>query len=436
MSSRDIEEIHEEDHLEPESYECTNSSSKKSKSSVPVKPSRKAPPPPRGRTISPLRPTVPPPPPPPQTSQSIKEYQSSNKKSQTNRPPTPPPLPDSVPPPLPESAPPPLPLSPPPSLNSLPPPLPTSPPPPLPISSPQFIDDNGQMAVIMRSNTPSQSSSTPTFSSFRLPVNSSTSMYNSSHEPQSPIYSSSPIFSSSPVDNSVIYESNSVINESLQPKTNLDEIFSPSGGHSMFFVDEEAKTATIRGRAKPSRASLFAYSSAESTNIPPPPISSPPKNGYYRQRPRSVSPWKERSSTRQGRRVGRRMSFLNGMVGNEDDSYDHLSDHIYEELNSSPDSPSQQTSRQNQSSNEKSMFDGASKYEILEYLKDARQRVVINTDEDEEEDLIPINGVNYQSYLHCITHVLNVLIYHALRNKFYFNINFEVLFFSPYDYIM
>lgn len=70
----------------------------------------------------------------------------------------------------------------------------------------------------------------------------------------------------------------------------------------------------------------------------------------------------------------------------ETDTDERLSDHIYEELPSFPSSPSGSVP----SFQEKSIFDGASKYEILQFLQVARDRVDI-TEDEEEMNLIDVS---------------------------------------------
>lgn len=168
----------------------------------------------------------------------------------------------------------------------------------------------------------------------------------------------------------------------------------------VFGGDDEARTATIRGRgaahARPTILEAFAPT-PPSTTLPP--SSSPPVAPRRRNRNRSLSPDVPGDSTRSGQSIlggrGRRSSFLNNLLG-EENPYEQITDHIYEELllrNQSPNyvsslachgSSSNSSSPHKSPSPGKSMFEGASKYEILEYLQDARRRVAISADDDEE----------------------------------------------------
>ncbi|XP_042855329.1 uncharacterized protein LOC122242169 isoform X2 [Penaeus japonicus] len=180
----------------------------------------------------------------------------------------------------------------------------------------------------------------------------------------------------------------------------LREVLSPMGYVPVFGGDDEARTATIRGRgaahARPTILEAFAPT-PPSTTLPP--SSSPPVAPRRRNRNRSLSPDVPGDSTRSGQSIlggrGRRSSFLNNLLG-EENPYEQITDHIYEELllrNQSPNyvsslachgSSSNSSSPHKSPSPGKSMFEGASKYEILEYLQDARRRVAISADDDEE----------------------------------------------------
>ncbi|KAK3869087.1 hypothetical protein Pcinc_025567 [Petrolisthes cinctipes] len=338
---------------------CPTSSSHQPPATKP--PIRQAPPPPRGRTLSPPRPTVPPPPPP------------------TTRPPS-----HTVPPPRsspsqrPLPSPPALPLSPP--LHS-PPPSPSPPPPPLPTSPPPLLDDTERVPIFPSTNQESLSSQSPPFSSFKA----------SGGSLSPPILTPPTGFAFPPPSTGFSLSSTGFpppSTEPANPKEQLREVLPPIGHIPMFGNDEETRTATIRGRGaahlRPSFLDTFAITEASGTTNPP---SSPPQAPRRRNRNRSMSP--EASSGMQpvdgqlGDGRGRRASFLSSLVGGEEHPYEQITDHIYEELLShSPPGTARSSSSHVSPSPGKSMFDGASKYEILEYLQDARTRVA-NTVEEE-----------------------------------------------------
>ncbi|KAK7071897.1 hypothetical protein SK128_016504 [Halocaridina rubra] len=319
-------------------------------------PVRQAPPPPKSRTMSPPRPSVPPPPPPTSKAKpSSHATLSSSLGSPRHRPlPSPPLLPSSSPPPLPTSSPPPSPT---------PPPLPTSPPP--------MLDSSDNMTVITRATQERSDSQNPPLFSFR---SDSASL---SPPPQLPAHHSK---SSSDLPH---------------PSPSIREVLPPPGSIPVFGNEEEARTATIRGRgAAHSRPSILnTFTSPVPSTAPP--ASSPPTAPRRRNRNRSLSPEVNdvlsarilRSQTGRGHRT----SFLNSLIKDEN-PYEQITDHIYEELlsNHSPTRSSQNTPKRGASPHKspspgKSMFEGASKYEILEYLQDARRRVAINADEEEED---------------------------------------------------
>ncbi|XP_045133458.1 uncharacterized protein LOC123517457 [Portunus trituberculatus] len=316
-------------------------------------PTRQAPPPPRSRTMSPTRPSVPPPPPP--TGRPAAACMSPSKSSPRERP-----LP-SPPPPLPSRPPP---ESPPPSP---PPPLPTSPPPPL--------EDAERITIVNFSAHDSSSPQNPTFHSFKASENS---LHPLSKLISPPCHGSS--------------------QESSQSKDELREVLPPVGHVAMFGGSEETRTATIRGRGaghtRPSFLETFvAGVSPNTTNQ-----SSPPQAPRRRNRNHSQSPEARAGATRNSRHKleghSSQMSFQKGV--REEDPYEQITDHIYEELLSrSPpiSSPFSSHCNSNQESAQlmspvpgKSMFEGASKDEILEYLQDARRRVANSVDEDEDRD--------------------------------------------------
>ena len=148
---------------------------------------------------------------------------------------------------------------------------------------------------------------------------------------------------------------------------------------SVFTSDEETHTATIRGRGKSSKSSTptgiptfyspnvksLSSSTPDLSKVPKRPIRTGAENQRLATRSRFVSP-------------GYRSSFLSKMV-EETDSESRCSDHIYEELPSIPSSPDGSTP-----SPETSLFAGASKYEIIQFLQNARNRVSIDEDDNEE----------------------------------------------------
>ncbi|XP_068217138.1 serine-rich adhesin for platelets isoform X2 [Palaemon carinicauda] len=325
-------------------------------------PTRQAPPPPKNRTMSPPRPNVPPPPPPTSgTKASPFAMSASTASSPRSRPlPSPPVLPQNTPllPIVPASSPPPSPT---------PPPLPTSPPP--------MLDGSDDTDLIIKPSQNSPSSQNPTFHSFKSDVAAS----------------STPVTPSSTTSKSP---------EKAFPKSSIREVLPPFGSASVFGNEEETRTATIRGRgAAHNRASILGAFSplVPSTSTT---ASSPPTAPRRRNRNRSVSPDTNDTMASGALKLvggrGRRTSFLNSLVGDEN-PYEQITDHIYEELLSHH-SPSYSSSFNSQSSPRrsspthkspspgKSMFEGASKHEILEYLQDARRRVAINAEDDEEDD--------------------------------------------------
>ncbi|XP_064102475.1 dentin sialophosphoprotein-like isoform X1 [Macrobrachium nipponense] len=324
-------------------------------------PTRQAPPPPKSRTLSPPRPNVPPPPPPTSYKKaSPPALAASSLSSPGSRPlPSPPVIPQNYP------------LMP--IVPSSPPPSPT--PPPLPTSPPPMLDGSEDTDLIIKPSQNSPSLQNPTFHSFKSDLAAlSTPVTSSSTIPKSP--------------------------EKAFPTSSIREVLPPPGSVSVFGNEEEIRTATIRGRgAAHTRSSILsAFSPAVPSTTPT--ASSPPTAPRRRNRNRSLSPDTNDTMTIGALKMvagrGRRMSFLNSLVGDEN-PYEQITDHIYEELLSSH-SPSYSSSLNSQNSPRrsspthkspspgKSMFEGASKHEILEYLQDARRRVAISAEDDEEED--------------------------------------------------
>ena len=170
----------------------------------------------------------------------------------------------------------------------------------------------------------------------------------------------------------------------------------------MFGVGEEARTATIRGRgaghARPSFLDAFvAGVSPNATNQ-----SSPPQAPRRRNRNRSQSPEALAGATRNSRHKleghSSQMPFQKGV--RDEDPYEQITDHIYEELLSrSPPilspftnhcSTIQESAQLISPIPGKSMFEGASKDEILEYLQDARRRVANSVDEEEDREQVGV----------------------------------------------
>nr|XP_045581169.1 uncharacterized protein LOC123744982 isoform X1 [Procambarus clarkii]XP_045581170.1 uncharacterized protein LOC123744982 isoform X1 [Procambarus clarkii] len=316
-----------------------------------ITPTRQAPPPPRSRTLSPTRPNVPPPPPP--TSRPVSLSVAPPKISPPQRP-----LP----------SPPPLPLNPPPESPS--------PSPPIPTSSLPVLEERHHVAVINHSSEDLPSPQSPTFSSFKANT-----------------FTVNP-----PKKNSPSLALPATTSDMPCSTECLREVLSPLGCVPVFGADEETRTATIRGRgaahARPSIVNAFTTRASANTSS----SSSPPVAPRRRNRNRSLSPETNESTTGNSTRIlsGRvhRASFLNGMARDEN-PYEQITDHIYEELFShSPSRTSTFTGHNNPAlgssphkspSPGKSMFEGASKYEILEYLQDARRRVANTVDEEEED---------------------------------------------------
>ena len=136
-------------------------------------------------------------------------------------------------------------------------------------------------------------------------------------------------------------------------------------GGSVFDLCEEKKTATVKNRLKVvSVPNLLTFQGNQNDSF----------NGYH-----SSPKAPKRTISAEERDPNQRSSFLFSMM-EEHDNEERFSDHIYEELPSLPSSPSG-GSNANTPSPERSMFDGASKYEILEYLQDARNRVNISPED-------------------------------------------------------
>lgn len=183
-------------------------------------------------------------------------------------------------------------------------------------------------------------------------------------------------------------------------KDELREVLSPVGHVSMFGGGEETRTATIRGRgaghARPSFLGAFVAGASPNTTTQ----SSPPQAPRRRNRNSSQSPEARAGTTRNPRHKleGRnsQVSFQKGV--REEDPYEQITDHIYEELLSrSPPisspfsshcSPIQDSAQLKSPIPGKSMFEGASKDEILEYLQDARRRVANSVDDDEDREQV------------------------------------------------
>lgn len=315
-------------------------------------PTRQAPPPPRNRALSPPRPSVPPPPPP--TARSAASCVPTSRSSPHERPlPSPPPLPSRPPP---ESPPP-----------SPPPPLPTSPPP---------LDDIDRITIVPSSAQDSSPTQNSTFLSFKT---SNTSLY--------------------PATNSVSSLLQESSTEAPRSKDELREVLPPAGHIPMFAANEETRTATIRGRgaghARPTFLGAFVGGVSPNTASQ----SSPPQAPKRRNKNGSQSPESHDGASRHRmERHGSQMSLQKGV--REEDPYEQITDHIYEELLSrsppaaspfiSHGSPTRDSAQLKSPVPGKSMFEGASKDEILEYLQDARRRVAntVDDDEDREQDLV------------------------------------------------
>lgn len=258
----------------------------------------------------------------------------------------------SVPPPPPP--PPPLPKIKDDDTNSLdssstPPPLPESQPPPLPSSSPPPLDDEED------DNNNEYKNSRMSLTSFKDPHTAISVSSRTLHI------------------NSTSHSSNNHIQ--TLPTSEL--------GGSVFDLREKAPTATVRNRIKvASVPNLLALQS--SLNKVNGPVCSIPGN-------KSKIP--KLAKNQSGKKnPSQRSSFLISMV--DDGSYgdERYSDHIYEELPSIPSSPSS-AGISNLPVPERSMFDGASKYEILEYLQDARNRVNIAN-----EETVEIGDINVSNF--------------------------------------
>ncbi|KAB7495138.1 hypothetical protein Anas_12174 [Armadillidium nasatum] len=304
------------------------------------KPTRKAPPPPKNAT-SPTRPTEPPPPPPPpqcplppsskvchpiQTNTNKVPSESDKQNYLDNEDACYNDLPSS----LSSTS-----LSPPPSP---PPPLPSSSPPPLPSSSPPPLDDDDDDDETIRDNFSHSNLSLSSFNDHKSPVSNT-----ARSQPQV-----------RPSSDSICFQD---FKETLSLRTQNSSIFKE---------DEGSNIATIRGRIHNQRPSSYQ------------------QNG---QSSKSDSPTKFISNKRYPKikplNSAHRLSFLSSMV-EETEGDERLSDHIYEELPSLPSSPTGSIPN----FQEKSIFDGASKYEILEFLQDARNRVNIAADDGEDLDVI------------------------------------------------
>ncbi|CAL4066442.1 unnamed protein product [Meganyctiphanes norvegica] len=326
-------------------------------------PARHAPPPPRNRTMSPPRPNVPPPPPPTtRTNSTINSsignsiYDSgknlSSFSSSLQRPLPSPPITD-VPPPLPASPPPSSPPSSPP---------PSPPPPPLPSSPPPPLEENDEISILLRDShelSAQNSSSVPCFSSFK-------GDNNGDH-----------ITSTSPTVPTVDLKTSNVGSDRLR------EVLSSSSFMPVFGrleEEEESRTATIRSRGaahpRPSLSQTFLPIVSSATEAETPEKSSPPVAPRRRNRNRSLSPEYHDE-------INIRKNSSSSQIIDET-PYD---DHIYEELDNIPACNLSRSSHKSPSPG-KSMFEGASKYEILEYLQDARNRVAINQDDEDEEDQV------------------------------------------------
>lgn len=321
----------------------------------PSTPTRQAPPPPRNRALSPTRPNVPPPPPPTRPSSSGVAP------------------PKMSPPQRPLPSPPALPLSPPPDS-----PPPSPPPPPLPTSPPPALEETDQMAAINHTSQDTPLPQSPTFHSFKAKSGCLNPPLNVSPSLTLPASSS----------------------ETSRSTECLREVLPSPGCFPVFGADEETRTATIRGRgaahARPSIKDAFTTGVSASTSS----ASTPPVAPQRRNRNRSLSPEANDSAIKSGIRIPggrvRRSSFLNSLVG-EENPYEQITDHIYEELLShSPSrtstfthygSPTRNNTPHKSPSPGKSMFEGASKNEILEYLQDARRRVANTVDDDEDDTL-------------------------------------------------
>lgn len=179
----------------------------------------------------------------------------------------------------------------------------------------------------------------------------------------------------------------------------------------MFAANEEARTATIRGRgACHSRPTfLEAFVGGVSPNAAS--QSSPPQAPRRRNKNCSQTPETHDGTAMNSRhrleRHGSQLSFQKG--GREEDPYEQITDHIYEELLSrsppvaspftSHGSPTRESGQLKSPVPGKSMFEGASKDEILEYLQDARRRVANTVDEDEDREQVGLFSCPSEHYL-------------------------------------
>lgn len=165
----------------------------------------------------------------------------------------------------------------------------------------------------------------------------------------------------------------------------------------MFAANEETRTATIRGRgaghARPTFLGAFVGGVSPNTASQ----SSPPQAPKRRNKNGSQSPESHDGASRHRmERHGSQMSLQKGV--REEDPYEQITDHIYEELLSrsppaaspfiSHGSPTRDSAQLKSPVPGKSMFEGASKDEILEYLQDARRRVANTVDDDEDREQV------------------------------------------------
>lgn len=168
----------------------------------------------------------------------------------------------------------------------------------------------------------------------------------------------------------------------------------------MFGVSEQTRTATIRGRGaghtRPSFLGAFvdgvSPNTASQSSLPQAPRRRNRNCAYSQEAHDGASV----NSRHHSERHGSQMPFQNGV--REEDPYEQITDHIYEELLSrsppvalpltSHGSPTRESAQLKSPAPGKSIFEGASKDEILEYLQDARRRVANTVDEDEDRDQV------------------------------------------------
>ena len=431
-----------------------NDNEETSNNKPPIRPTRKAPPIPQGKrkNHSPVRPSVPPPPPPlppPPEEMLMPPLVQLPPRSSSDSPPPPPP-PTEPPPPPPtqfhpppptEHLPPPPTEPPPPPPTEHPPPPPTEPPPALPNHNDANISSYSEYSTdhpeICHPDYSPPSSPPPLPKSSPPPLDHNSDVHRSHYQPTSVTYAKSsqsfssfrgtstaptiPIVTSSPHKPLKRSSYDSYLGTPNRRELSTKQVL-PQPMPMFSPIEEEAKTATIRGRVKPSRLPLNLDLTSSSSNLsndhinqnnkitsrPVQRLSNPSLPSFDPlRRPRSMSP---------------------------DDPYEH----IYEELGSIPSSPTNPLGHTkvhrlgnknfshyashpnleatsliygnsndlkihlNESSSNiahkekvrqahtlppglgKSIFDGATKGEILEILKNAKKRLSTHPEEDEE----------------------------------------------------